>query len=415
MTAETIGTYPSVPDPAGWRRRGRELAARFDQALRDVGRALDVDPMVLASPSETPSVAVEAVTWRCIGALRRLELSPPTPETGWRIAQLVALLTELRELAFDLHQRDVERRTRHMSDCATGLALMREVTDPADLIDAVCAEIAVRCGFNRVVLSRVEDGVWKPWMGYFTEPTQYEAWFDAWVDQSVTLEDPTPERQLIIDPRPQAVVDTAAVTVSKEIVIDSAQSDSYVVSPIMRGAEVVGFVHADHWQRRRVDLVDRDVLWAFTEGFGHVYERAVLLGRVRNQRARLRDAQAAGARAMDDRLAGRTSFGSRAAAEADSAPAVTGREPSLTGLSMLSRPVRPGALPGLSGLTEREGDVLALMAAGGSNAAIAERLGIGEATVKSHVQRVLRKLGVANRTQAVGLVHGLAGERAFRP
>ncbi|OYQ61929.1 DNA-binding response regulator [Pseudanabaena sp. SR411] len=52
-------------------------------------------------------------------------------------------------------------------------------------------------------------------------------------------------------------------------------------------------------------------------------------------------------------------------------------------------------------LSERELDVLRLMAQGMSNLDIGTALNIGESTVKSHVNRILSKLGVSDRTQAV--------------
>lgn len=60
-------------------------------------------------------------------------------------------------------------------------------------------------------------------------------------------------------------------------------------------------------------------------------------------------------------------------------------------------------------LTEREIDVLKLIAAGNSNKLIADQLSIGEATVKSHVTNILSKLGANDRAHAVtiGLKRGI--------
>ena len=82
----------------------------------------------------------------------------------------------------------------------------------------------------------------------------------------------------------------------------------------------------------------------------------------------------------------------------------------------LLREVRAPESP--EALTEREADVLRLLARGKANKEIARELGVGEQTVKSHVGHILAKLGVQSRTQAalhavrIGLVPADATERS---
>jgi DNA-binding NarL/FixJ family response regulator len=64
-------------------------------------------------------------------------------------------------------------------------------------------------------------------------------------------------------------------------------------------------------------------------------------------------------------------------------------------------PERPAAPPALAGLTERELEVLRFVGTGVTNADIARSLLVSEATVKTHLNRVMSKLGISSRAQAV--------------
>jgi DNA-binding NarL/FixJ family response regulator len=85
-----------------------------------------------------------------------------------------------------------------------------------------------------------------------------------------------------------------------------------------------------------------------------------------------------------------------AAGEALLAPSVTRRL-----IASFARSSGSAPASGLSDLTAREIEVLELLAEGLSNREIASRLFVGDATVKTHVARILMKLGVRDRVQAV--------------
>ena len=150
--------------------------------------------------------------------------------------------------------------------------------------------------------------------------------------------------------------------------VHAARAEAYIVAPMIRGDRVIGLLHADRYPvvDRHLDVLDRDLLWTFATGLADLVDRAAARG-----------LQGSGWRADIE--------------PADEIPVAAAIGPSA---------VSPSSGP-LTLLTSREHEVLALLAEGASNAAIASRLVISEATVKSHVRHILRKLRAANRTEAV--------------
>jgi DNA-binding CsgD family transcriptional regulator len=159
----------------------------------------------------------------------------------------------------------------------------------------------------------------------------------------------------------------------------TGRSTSYVAAPIVLGGEVIGFLHADHDGRRSCDELDREILHAFSEGFALLYERAVLLEQMQARCANVREALADAETTLTRLTVGEPAIGR----------ASTGR--------------------GAAELTPRELDVLELMVAGATNQMIADQLHIGVGTVKSHVKRILRKLGACNRSNAIARYLAMAG------
>jgi DNA-binding NarL/FixJ family response regulator len=106
-----------------------------------------------------------------------------------------------------------------------------------------------------------------------------------------------------------------------------------------------------------------------------------------------------------------------AAGEALLAPAVTRRLISEFSRSRPRQATPPTAMAALRELTPRETEVLRLIAEGLSNPEIAARLVVTEETVKTHVSRVLAKLGLRDRTQAVVTAYesGLVVPRSREP
>jgi DNA-binding CsgD family transcriptional regulator len=346
------------------RRRARELRAGVADALEiSLEEVAPSDADMEFSPS-----AMSSLARRCVA---RAEAATARDDDD--AGPLYRLALNLQHLALELQREDLGARTMRFNDVADGLSRLRAVSGGRDLVDAACQEVAGRCGFARAVVSRIDADTWAPSAAHFAAADR--SWFADWVDARIPLAPGSPERLTMSHRKTALVLDTDATEVHRPIIVESGNSTSYVVAPIVSQGEVVGLIHADHYPTdRRVDDLDRDVLRAFADGFSRLYERVDLLSRLESQRHQVRTITDTALRASDEheRVAG-ASFG-------------------------VAVPVQVEAF---DDLTPREAEVLRLMVAGHSNPAVASMLGISVDTVKSHVKQVLRKLGVSNRAQAI--------------
>lgn len=304
------------------------------------------------------------------------------------LATAAALATDALELA-DLARRQSEGQRRALTVAVDeSLDRMRRFQTSAELVDAVCGEIARACRFDRVLLGRIVDGAWHPWMASFARDEAAERAVLAEADAGIPLERLPTESAVLASRRPTIVAGTSAFPLAVR-----SRSRTYVVAPLTPAGRVVGFVHADHGaEGPPVDETDRDILWTFAEAFGRIFERAVLLEPMALQRAHVRDSFDV----VESFMTGLAASDIELVPHDDPlAPQDADRTSASDASVVIDRL-----------LTEREREVMNMILRGCTNQVIAERLVIKEGTVKSHVKHILRKVGAANRTEAISRYAG---------
>ena len=305
---------------------------------------------------------------------------------------LVELLVELHEVQGRLRERRLARRLQAVARVQESLARLRSVGNPSDLLDRAPREVCHSVGLERAVLSRVNGSEWVMESAYFEG---HDEWATSWIQEArehapALLNHMVLETEMVRRRAPAIVFDAQSDPRTYKPLVASVQTRNYVSAPVMPEDRVIGFLHGDHhFSGRPVDTFDRDLLWLFAEGFGHVYERAVLLERLGSQRQEFQRMVTSTEAVIADLC--------NAEIQLDRATGESGAAVTRTAAAIFAIP-RSAAE---SLLTRREIEVLSLMASGGTNAAIAQKLTISEGTVKSHVKHILRKLHASNRAEAV--------------
>lgn len=374
-----------------WTGRGCRVAtARIDEVHDVVARArglLELDPAADGPIADHASArAALAAVWDA--AVAGLTAREPHAVPG---AALIELMNAVRELDGRLLTEQVRLRDRAFDRVRESLARLREADTTASLVD-LAAVTACDLGFDRAIVSRIADSLWIPEKVHVDQDAR-------WAEEILEIGRAQPQ---VLN---GSLIETEMVRRKIAILVDGVQerpgvhrpiaeasmSRSYAAAPILVQGAVAGFVHADcYHQQRDVDETDRQTLALFADGLGQALSRTMVLDRLDALRAEI-DCIArtvATAREPADRSASWCGGPAAPAAEGRSAASLA------TGAFVAHAPPD-------SSLTRREVEVLRLMAGGDTNARIARRLVISEGTVKSHVKHVLRKLGAANRAEAV--------------
>ncbi|SED04846.1 helix-turn-helix transcriptional regulator [Rhodococcus koreensis] len=249
----------------------------------------------------------------------------------------------------------IDRAVRALDDAASSPELMRRA----------CEQVAELCSAKRVVLSRLDGDRIVPVTWFSADPGMMPsppAEFDV-VDGS-------PEEQALATNTVRVGTDVPAAL--QELL----GTNGFTTVPVLVGGGAAALVHID----TPVDDIRRRALGVFAEVLGGCFERVGLESRRERQSALLHDSAR--------RWAGDT--------DVDTAPP---RGASQLAPAQADRDAAEQRL--LDPLTDRESDVVRLILTGASNSAIAEELVITIDTVKSHVKRILRKLGATNRAELI--------------
>jgi DNA-binding CsgD family transcriptional regulator/GAF domain-containing protein len=334
--------------------------------------------------------AIEREELRHRRAAVRALLEDPATATAEDLRQLADLDAAVRAY-------DDRRRTGELDSLVRmhgALAGLPALDSPTELIDAAPAALLAGTDLTRAMISRVREGVWEPQRfvaGEGVDPDARDFQDYIWGIE-IPLERLRLETEMARLRRPALVLDAESDPRAFAHMVARARSTSYVAAPIVSDERVIGFVHADRFGTGvRCDESDLHALAAFADHFGALFERAVFIERLQAQRDRLRCALAEAAEALDELCEREFALARGGAPPSEQGPtrAVTSRVDLL--------------------LTRREREILDGLAAGLTNAQIARQLVLCEATVKSHLKRINRKLHTSSRSGAVARYLRLVG------
>lgn len=339
-----------------------ELNAAINEIAEDAHAVLDRDPAEHRAPTGGWNLGE---LWDMV-TTHALHEGPGGPSPA-RLAELIGLLDRIRAAESMRAQIRLTNQTRRLSKVHAALADVSGETSVDSLLTRI-PEATCSLGFDRALVSTV-DGAWRLHTMHVVRDPQWAADIVAvGRENPPILDHGLVENDTVIDARAVLVHEVQDNPRVNRPLAAITKSSSYGIAPLLVDGEVVGLVHGDCYHQQRVlDDVDQLLLSAFAQGVSQQLARVSVLEGMSAIRAQL------------DGL-GRWSVPRHA---------VT---------ASIARSRDDDAV-----LTRREVQIVRLLAEGDSNARIARKLTIAEGTVKTHITRVLRKLGAANRAEAVSI------------
>ncbi|WP_439031267.1 helix-turn-helix transcriptional regulator [Gordonia terrae] len=321
---------------------------RAVEAIQQAALQLAVTPSRVTSGVTTPQTALEMIT-----ALERgLSDLPEGAE------QRAATLT-LRAARADMLSVQLARQRSAMARVTEQIARIRSARTLDDLVESVPIETS-GLGYERVMFSWVENERWVPRSSHtMSGPRESQAMMAAGGPPYQPIRELF-EVDVVRKRRPILVLDALSSPRAHPQIMPVSQSVTYVAAPVVARDRVAAMVHADrNVDTGLTDEFDRDLLALFCENIGVALDRLL-----------------------------------------DTTPQTADALP-------------PGVQAGwLDALTDREREVLRLISMGLTNAQIGARLYISEETTKTHAKKLMRKMGVPNRSRAGAMYHQLFEQSA---
>ena len=354
-----------------------------EQAIAELQELLGSEPSLVRLAGGEPDPAVIRAF-----AARKLREGADSPEQAVRLADLVMRL--------DAADRDdISRRLRMHSEQFEALQhVVRAIDTGADRIaQTVTQELCTNLGYAKAMFSVVRGSTWSPIaLAVHPELTgDFHPLLEAVDGREISLREAPREAELVRRRRPYAVDASDTYRHTYRPLIDLSRPAGYIAVPVVVGSRAVAMIHVD---RQSDGLSDTDV---------HIVGALAAVCASSKERADLRQQIYARNEHIDAEVQRLTRALRHLAQAPVTMPELGTRELSRSDVATLDGGSQDPAIPRAQSLTTREREVLTLMATGATNAAISRRLCISDGTVKSHVQRIFKKLGVSTRAEVAAL------------